>query len=121
MAAMVSWSVTAITVTPPRSARSTSSYGVQYPSDAVVWRWRSIIVPSRRRDVTSLNSPRRRAMRGRRTTGRCFPGSALPLHERAVLSHQQVEMVALLVREFEKDLLAFRVLEAFAVFLEEAV
>jgi hypothetical protein len=36
IAATVSWSVTAITVTPARDERSTSSCGVQRPSEAVV-------------------------------------------------------------------------------------
>src|SRR5262245_15835048 len=61
-------------------------------------------------------------MRGRGTlTRRGFAAAALPLHERAVLTHQQVEMGALLVREFQEDLLALRVLEALAVLLEEPV
>src|SRR5262245_7961400 len=38
-------------------------------------------------------------------------GASLPFDERAVLANQEVEVLALLVREFEEDLFAFRVLE----------
>src|ERR1700741_670425 len=60
-------------------------------------------------------------MRGGRLPGRRLPAASLPLHERAVFAHEQVEVRALLVGELQEDLLAFRVLEALAVFLEEAV
>src|ERR1700741_2930336 len=60
-------------------------------------------------------------MRGGRLPGRRLPAASLPLHERAVLAHEQVEVRALLVGELEEDLLAFRILEALAVLLEEAV
>src|SRR5437016_14660151 len=67
-------------------------------------------------------SPRGGAMRcgGAVARKRCS-AAALALDERTVLAHQQVEMGALLVRELEEDLLALRVLEALAVFLEEPV
>src|SRR4051812_40039888 len=45
----------------------------------------------------------------------------LPLSQRAILPHQQIEVGALLVGELEEDLLALGVLEALAVFLEEPV
>ena len=47
--------------------------------------------------------------------------ATLALDQRAVLADEQVEMLALLVGKLEEDLLAFRVLEALAVFLEEAM
>src|SRR5258707_15773290 len=50
-----------------------------------------------------------------------LPAASLPLDERAVLAHEQVEMLALLVGELEKDLLAFGVFESLAVLLEEAM
>jgi hypothetical protein len=53
--------------------------------------------------------------------GSGFAAAALALDERAVLTDQEIEMGALLIRKFEKDLLAFRVFEAFAVLLEEPV
>src|SRR6187402_912526 len=46
---------------------------------------------------------------------------SVPLEQRAVLANQQLEMLALLFGELEEDALAFRVLEALAVLLEEAV
>ena len=52
---------------------------------------------------------------------RAAPAAALPLHERAVLANQQFEVLALLVGELQEDALAFGVLEALAVSLEEAV
>jgi hypothetical protein len=51
-------------------------------------------------------------------TGRRFAAAALPLHERAVLADQKVEMLALLVGELEEDLLAFRVLDRSPYFLK---
>ena len=54
-------------------------------------------------------------------TGRLPHTSALPLHEITVFPDEQVEMVALLGRELEEDLLALGVLEALAVALEELV
>src|SRR5262245_51652200 len=67
----------------------------------------------------AAESPRARARRrgGGGTSSATAP--ALALHERAILADQQVEMVALLVGELEKDLFAFRVLETLAVLLEE--
>ena len=47
--------------------------------------------------------------------------SSLALEQRAVLANQQIQMLALFVGEFQEDLLAFGILEALAVFLEEAV
>src|SRR3954471_463046 len=47
--------------------------------------------------------------------------ASLSLDEGPVLAHEQVEVSALLVGEFEEDLLAFGILEALAVFLEKAV
>ena len=51
-ASVVSWSVAAMIVSPAATARSTSSRGEQRPSDAVVWRWRSITVRRRAGQVT---------------------------------------------------------------------
>src|SRR5688572_22200837 len=62
-------------------------------------------------------SPRAGARRDWRPATR----AALPLHERPVLAHEEVEMGALFIGELEEDLLAFRVLEALAVLLEESV
>src|SRR3954452_52137 len=45
----------------------------------------------------------------------------LPLSQRAILPHQQIEVGALLVGELEEDLLALGILEALPVFLEEPV
>src|SRR5258706_16328715 len=70
----------------------------------------------------SEGSPRRCAMRGGGAVALDrLPAASLPLDERAVLAHEQVEMLALLVGELEKDLLAFGVFESLAVFLEEAM
>src|SRR4026207_2161700 len=67
-------------------------------------------------------SPRGRAMRGRRALARRrFAVAALPLHQCSVLTHEKVEVDPFLVGEFEKDLLALRVLEPFAIFFEETV
>ena len=57
------------------------------------------------------------------TDPRCARAASpsLALEKRAVLANEQVEMLALLVCEFQEDLLAFGILEALAVFLEEAV
>jgi hypothetical protein len=67
-------------------------------------------------------SPRGRAMRAGRTVARRrLAAASLALDERAVFAHEQIEMVAFLVRELEEDLLAFGVLEPLAVFLEEAM
>src|SRR6266545_4885336 len=61
-------------------------------------------------------------MRGSRTVTReRFSAATLPLDQRAVLPDEQVEVLALLVRKLEKDLLALRILEALAVLLEEPV
>src|SRR3954470_7124999 len=49
-----------------------------------------------------------------------FPAS-LSFDERSVLANEKVEVSALFVGELEEDLLAFGILEALAVFLEEAV
>lgn len=47
--------------------------------------------------------------------------SPLTPHERPVLTHEQIEVLALFVGKLEEDLLAFGILEPFAVFLEETV
>ena len=102
-------------VRPAAAARATSSAGVSRPSDAVVWRWRSIT--------------ERRARAWRDDAAACVPGSrrwlrlalALAPRQRAVLANQHLEMVALFLGELEEDLLAFGVLEALAVALEEAM
>src|SRR2546427_4813552 len=60
-------------------------------------------------------------MRPGRLPGERLAAASLPLHERAILAHEQVEVGALLVGELEEDLLALRVLEALTVLLEEAV
>ena len=60
-AAIVSWSVTLIVRIPAPCARSTSSRGEQCPSDAVVWRWRSI---------NGCEIQRRRWLRATRVCGR---------------------------------------------------
>src|SRR5258705_2484691 len=123
-AAVVSWSVTVMTVSPALAARSTSSAGVQRPSDAIVCRWRSIMPrgsPIPDPGLDPPGSPRGRAMRGGRLSRHRLPAAPLPLHERTVFAHQQVEVGAFLVGELEEDLLALRVIEALAVLLEEAV
>src|ERR1043165_911056 len=67
-------------------------------------------------------SPRGGAMRRRGAVARnCLAAAPLPLDERAILAHQQIEVFALFVREFEEDLLAFGILEPLAVLLEEEV
>src|SRR6188768_2099233 len=98
-AATVSWSVTLIVVMPARHAMSTSSEGVQTPSDAVVWRWRSMTP-----DTSGL--PR---------------GAALPRDQALVFANEQIEVGALLFGKLHEDLLPFGVLEPLAVFLEELV
>src|ERR1051325_2181847 len=60
-------------------------------------------------------------MRGGPIARRRLARTALALDERAVFAHEQVEGLALFVGELQEDLLAFRVLETFAVLLEEAV
>src|SRR5258705_692536 len=123
-AAVVSWSVTAMTVSPALAARSTSSAGVQRPSDAIVCRWRSIMPrgsPIPDPGLDPPGSPRGRAMRGGRLSRHRLPAAPLPLHERTVFAHQQVEVGAFLVGELEEDLLTLRVIEALAVLLEEAM
>ena len=102
--------MTLSTVTPAAAARATSSAGVQRPSDAVVWVWRSINGATRSRlDVAACPSARR-------------PGpGAQPFAQGAVLADQQLEVRALLVGELEEDPLAFGVLEPLAVALEELV
>src|SRR6478609_8490876 len=45
----------------------------------------------------------------------------MPLHQRAVLANQQLEMLALFFRELEENALALRILEALAVALEETM
>ena len=110
---MVSWSVTDITDTPARAARSTSSRGVQRPSEAVVCRWRSI-------DACGANV--HRAARAEAAPARFVtPCMALTLHQRLVLAHQQIQMFPLFVGELEEDLFALGVFEAVSVFLEEPV
>src|SRR5688572_13870836 len=47
------------------------------------------------------------------------PSAALALDERAVLTYQEIEVGAFLVRELQEDLLALGVLELLAVLLEE--
>ena len=64
-------------------------------------RWRSI-TPIARRRPSRVRRP-------------------LPCDQAAVFANQQIEMLALLVGELEEDALAFRLLEALAVRLEEAV
>ena len=83
--------------------------GVQRPSDAVVWVWRSIT----RAAEPARGRLRRRAARRGRAPGARASG--------AVLADQQIEVLALLVGELEEDLLAFGVLEPLAVSLEELV
>src|SRR5262249_8471529 len=46
---------------------------------------------------------------------------SLPLDQRTVLAHEEVEVRPLLVRKLEKDLLALGIFEALAVLLEEAM
>src|SRR6266487_172476 len=53
--------------------------------------------------------------------GSAAAGAPLAIAQRAVLSQQQLEVRALLVRELEKHLLPLRVLETLAVALEELV
>src|SRR5687768_6136762 len=74
-------------------------------------------------DEGRLRSPRAGAggRSGGRTRAARRARPSLPLHERAVLAHQQVKVVALLVGELEEDLLALGILEALAVLLEEPV
>ena len=105
--------MTLSTVTPAAAARATSSAGVQRPSDAVVWVWRSI---------NAATAPAPRIWSCPRVERPC-PGlsQGLTLAQRAVLANQQIEVGALLVRELQEDPLAFGVLEALAVALEELV
>src|SRR5688572_27636347 len=101
-----------MTVMPAPTTRSTSSRGVQRPSEAVVCMWRSVI---RRnacgRAALTARSPRAGADGGRRR-GSCPAALAtLSLHERAILANEEIEMVAFFVGELEEDLFAFRILE----------
>src|SRR6478752_9126219 len=95
-------------VRPRPAARATSASGDRRPSEAVVWRWRSITGSGRgvhaRPGVLLLRA-----------------ALALPLDQRSVLADQEIEVLPLLVRELEEDPLAFRVLETLAVALEETV
>src|SRR5690242_15754886 len=50
-----------------------------------------------------------------------MPSASLALHQRAVFAHEQIEVRAFFIGEFEKDLLALGILEALAVLLEEAM
>src|SRR3954463_16824867 len=95
-AATVSWSVTLIVLMPARHAMSTSSDGLQTPSDAVVCRCRSM------------------------TPGICgFPRSpAFPSHKVLVFADQQLEMSALLFGKLHENVLALGVLEPLAILLE---
>ena len=85
---------------PAAAASRTSASGVDRPSDAVVWRCRSI---------TPIGGGGRRG------------APALARDQAPVLANQQLEVVALLVGELEEDALAFRFLEPLAVPLEELV
>ena len=93
----------ASTRTPAAAARATSSSGVQRPSDAVVWVWRSI--------------------NARHARGARFPARRTDSRSRSARysRDEQVPVGAFFFGEFEKDLLAFRILEPLAVFLEELV
>src|SRR4051812_43714424 len=90
--AVVSWSVTLMIVSPRPAARATSASGARRPSDAVVWRCRSI-TGSGRGVNARLGFFLRQAL-------------ALALDQQPVLANQQVEMLPFLVRELEEDLLA---------------
>ena len=102
---------------PAAAARATSSAGASAPSEAVVWRWRSITAVRAR-----AGSPirRSRADGASSVAGRSCRCAAA-LDEQTVLADQQLEMGALFVGEFEKDLLALGILELLAVALEELV
>src|SRR5262245_31950685 len=108
-----------MTVRPTRAASSTSSDGLERPSEAVVWRCRSV------RAVASGLSPTSACVGAR--CGRCRRHARSPtrttlaLDERLVFANQQIEVIALFVGELEENLLAFRVLEFLAVLLEEAM
>ena len=53
---------------------------------------------------------------------RRFPrAAALAADQALVLANEQIQVGPLLFRKFHEDLLSFRILEALAVFLEEAV
>src|SRR5215207_5630431 len=105
-------------VRPACTARSISSAGVSRPSDAVVCMWRSITV-----SVARLRDARARASGSRdRSPGRPPAGAGngfLFLAQQAVLANQHLEVLPLLFRELQEDLLAFGVLEPLAVALEE--
>src|SRR5262245_5474350 len=91
---------------PVRAARSTSDAGASVPSEAVVWRWRSITA-SGARAVPGLASR--------------LPAAALAFDEQTVLADEQIEMRPLLVGELEEKALPFGVLESLPVALEELV
>src|SRR5690349_18873342 len=102
-------------VRPAAAARATSAAGSSRPSEAVVCRCRSIT-----RAIGRLE----------RSSGACLGtarfalgggGLALPFEEGAIFANQQLEMLALLGGELQEDLLAFGVLEAIAVALEETM
>src|SRR5215203_397501 len=109
-------------LSPAAAARATSSAGASNPSDAVVCRWRSI--------TAARSSGWAAPDAGQRSGGRlgttglapfCGWALALPFEQRAILADQQLEVFALFGGELEEDLFAFRVFEAIAVALEEAV
>src|SRR5687768_18055828 len=66
-------------------------------------------------------SPRAGAGGRSRRRARAAARPSLPLDQRAIFAHQQVQVFALLVSELEEDLLALGILEALAVLLEEPV
>src|SRR5438105_508991 len=81
-AATVSWSVTLMVVMPARHAMSTSSDGLHTPSDAVVWRWRSMTPGTR--GLSRL--------------------AVFPLDQILVFADQQVQVRALFFRKLHEDL-----------------
>src|SRR5204863_6430618 len=89
--AVVSWSVTLMIVRPRPAARATSASGDRRPSDAVVWRCRSITA-SGRGVKARLGLLLRAAL-------------TLTLDQGAVLADQQVEMLPFLIGELEEDFL----------------
>src|SRR5918993_2798082 len=58
---------------------------------------------------------------GARLDARLMAFRAIAFHERAIFTDQQLEVLALFFRELEKDLLAFGILEPFAIALEETM
>ena len=54
-------------------------------------------------------------------TRRLPRAAALPLDQALVLADQEIQVGALFFGEFHENLLSFRILEAFTVFLEKPV